>query len=528
MDDTEQNSDKVAVAENAEMHEDTSTSTSSSSSDDNPSDSEYIPSEDAHDKDDGSEEDDDGSEDDEESEDVKAKEAQQPQHQLVFYVSAGGGAAPMNCNGSIVRRRNNKRQKVSPEEEEFIQYLDEEEWSYWEKLNGNDKQKILSSSKAVSKCESSDAVMMPLKFRILQSPMDFAIKRMLLGKLDNFKHMREGSSEYTKLRGWLNSVSRIPLGMYRNFPVQSSDSQDVIATFIQSARQKLDDTVYGHTEVKDQIMRIIAQWISNPSSKGHCIGLQGEAGVGKTKIIKDGVTKALDLPFGFIALGGASDGSFLEGHGFTYEGSTYGKIADILMKSGCMNPIIFFDELDKVSTSSRGEEIIGILTHLTDPSQNDRFCDRYFSEIDLDLSKALLIFSYNDETAINPILKDRMITINVPGYSKEEKIKIAKHYLLPDILVEHNFNSDDITIKDDVLENIVESVGNGIGGEKSGVRDLKRALESIVSWINMHRYLPDKNTGSIVNLPVEITSNHVDKYMKVPKKDECPISHMYL
>ena len=121
-------------------------------------------------------------------------------------------------------------------------------------------------------------------------------------------------------------------------------------------------------------------------------------------------------------MGGATDSSFLEGHSYTYEGSNWGKIVDILIQSKCMNPVIYFDELDKISGTPKGEEIIGILTHLTDTTQNSQFHDKYFSSLDFDLSKALFIFSYNDEDKINPILRDRMYRIETKGYKKKDKI----------------------------------------------------------------------------------------------------------
>ena len=139
-------------------------------------------------------------------------------------------------------------------------------------------------------------------------------------------------------------------------------------------------------------------WINGKES-GYCLGFEGPPGVGKTSLAKKGLANCLkdenneSRPFAFIAIGGSSNGSTLEGHNYTYVGSQWGKIVDILVQSKCMNPVIYFDELDKVSDTPKGEEIIGILTHLTDTSQNDKFHDKYFSEIEFDLSKVLFIFS---------------------------------------------------------------------------------------------------------------------------------------
>jgi ATP-dependent Lon protease len=482
------------------------------------------------DKEDDDEADDDDDADDEEEEDDEEEdeEADEEEGEIDLPASmngqgAGAGQIVVYLSAappSAAHRR--KRQKLENNEETFVNKLNNTEWQYWDTLSQDVKKDMLSASNIVQSTASRETV--PLRFRILQSNMDPNTKRIVLSKIDHFNAMREGSGEYNKLRGWLNAVSRLPLGIYKEMPVKPSDPHENIVQFIQSARNILDETVYGHTEVKDHIMRIMAQWVSNPSSKGHVIGLQGLPGVGKTLIVKSGIAKALNLPFAFVALGGASDGSFLEGHGFTYEGSTYGKIADILMKAGTLNPVIFFDELDKVSTSSRGEEIIGILTHLTDPSQNERFCDRYFSELELDLSKALIIFSYNDESLINPILKDRMITINVPGYTKTERLVIARDYLLPEILAQYNLKAEDVVIDNSVLQTIVHAMPS----DRCGVRNLKRALESIVSWMNMNRFMPDKQSGKLVTLPIKITEQEVEKYMKVDTNETCPLDYMYI
>ena len=175
----------------------------------------------------------------------------------------------------------------------------------------------------------------------------------------------------------------------------------------------LDKSVYGHTKAKRQIERVIGQWITGEQS-GYCFGFEGPPGVGKTSLARKGLSNCLKdkdgttRPFSFIALGGSSNGSTLSGHNYTYVGSTWGRIVDILMEQKCMNPIIFIDELDKVSRTENGKEIIGILTHLIDPTQNEGFQDKYFNGIDIDMSKALFIFSYNDVSSIDRILLDRI------------------------------------------------------------------------------------------------------------------------
>ena len=221
----------------------------------------------------------------------------------------------------------------------------------------------------------------------------------------------------------------------------------------------------------------------NPKAVGTAIAIKGPMGTGKTTLVKEGISKILGREFAFIALGGATDSSFLEGHSYTYEGSSWGQIVEILIKCKSMNPVIYFDELDKISDTPKGEEIAGILTHLTDTSQNSEFQDKYFSEIKFDLSKCLFIFSYNDESKINPILRDRMYRITTEGYDGKQKGVIAKDYLLPKIREQIKFEEKDILIDDEVINYIVENYTQ----KEKGVRNLKRCLEIIYTKLNLYR-----------------------------------------
>jgi endopeptidase La len=276
--------------------------------------------------------------------------------------------------------------------------------------------------------------------------------------------------------------------------------------YLENVRTILNESVYGQEETKLQLERLIAQWM-NGKMDGFVFGFQGPPGVGKTTIAKKGIAKCfLDedgnpRPFGFLPLGGSSNGASLEGHSYTYLGSTWGRIVDILMETKCMNPIIYIDEVDKVSMTEHGREIIGILTHLTDFSQNNEFYDRYFSGIKIDLSKVLFIFSYNDSNALDRILRDRITEINVKPLSLNEKIHIVRNYALPEILDTVGYKKDDITLSDEVVRYIIQNYTN-----EAGVRKLREKLFEIVREINLKRIV-----DGIIQLPFVVSQDYVSE-----------------
>lgn len=282
-----------------------------------------------------------------------------------------------------------------------------------------------------------------------------------------------------------------------------------INTAIMDNSKILDDAVYGHFEAKRAIERVIGQWMSGNLS-GYCFGFEGPPGVGKTTLAKRGLAKCLKdhdgvaRPFSFIAIGGTSNGSTLEGHNYTYVGSTWGKIVDILMETKCMNPIIFIDELDKVSKTEHGKEIIGILTHLVDQTQNDEFQDKYFNGINLDLSKVLFIFSYNDVDSIDRILLDRIHRIKFGHLTIEDKVTISKTFLIPELLERIGMSSTILTISDTIIKNIITHYTN-----ESGVRKLKELLYEIIGELNLEIF------SGVRKIPIELTFNEIKtKYLK--------------
>lgn len=405
--------------------------------------------------------------------------------------------------------KNSKKRKVS-DSKSFIDTLNQEEYLYYTTLEPDQQKSIRTRYECIY---NNFKFKEPLKFKILSTKIDDYSKNIALSKLNMLNNMDDCSqSEYFKNKKWIDTFCDIPFGVYKKL---STNNIENVPEYLEKTQHILDNKIYGHNDAKHQIMRIIGQWISNPLQKGNVIGIHGNPGVGKTTLVKDGLANILEIPFVSIPLGGTSDSSYLVGHSYTYEGSSCGKIIDIVIQSKCMNPIIYFDELDKVSDSARGEEIYNTLIHLTDPSQNYEFKDKYFSEINFDLSSALIIFTFNDIHKINPILLDRMITIQTKDYSLSDKIKIANKFLIPRVFNDFNINIENM-FTNDIITYIIKIIPN-----EHGVRNLKRAIENIISNINLHNLTNEKKVTSL-------DIHQVNSYLSIHRNPmETSLHHLY-
>tara|TARA_Y100000748_G_scaffold303971_1_gene311088 strand:- start:1386 stop:3302 length:1917 start_codon:yes stop_codon:yes gene_type:complete len=362
----------------------------------------------------------------------------------------------------------------------------------------------------------------PYRLQILDSTIPAQYKACAIKKLTALKSMEVGSGEYHKLQTWVDTFMQIPFGVYNKIPVSLVSSSEVeIHTFMNDSITLLNNTMYGMDDVKLQIMQLIGQWVANPDSMGSAIAIKGPPGTGKTTLVKEGISKILNRYFAHVPLGGNSDGCDFIGHSSTYEGSKHGLFVDILIRGKSMNPCILFDELDKLSETAKGGEIKGILTHLTDSTQNDKFCDKYFSEVEFNLSKGLYFFTYNDESKIDPILKDRMYILETKGYSNKEKLIIAKDYLLKTIRQQVNIMDSDVVLEDDIITYMIENYTK----EEKGVRNLKRCLEILYTKLNLLRLMGHvKNLKTkmpkIIEFPVTITKELLEKLIVKKQQDD--------
>lgn len=397
--------------------------------------------------------------------------------------------------------------KKSSSDEKVLLDLDDEEQKYFDELPRGKQKKLKRQMNELSTLVLNGDK--PPKFRVLELPVSDNVKATVIKKLDMLKEMGPDSGESYKLRTWVDGFLRIPFGTHVPLPVSLDAGAKKCADFLADTRKTLDSAVYGMNGAKTQIMQVLAQWISNPESVGNVIALKGPMGIGKTSFARNGVSAALKRPFQFFSLGGATDSATFVGHSYTYEGAVWGRIVDSIMNARCMNPVMYFDELDKISTTPHGEEIVNMLIHMTDRSQNTQFHDRYFAGVDLDLSQCMFVFSFNDESKVHPILRDRMQVISCSGYSADEKKIIVTQYVWPQI-VERFKMTNDLKITEEAVKFMISEYS----AEEEGVRNLIRAVETLVMRINLLRIADEETSKSYpfnmkIQLPMNITSDNV-------------------
>ena len=338
-----------------------------------------------------------------------------------------------------------------------------------------------------------------LKDRINNSTLPEDYKKMALDK--ELSISNNFSSSASKDKEWVESLLKIPFNKYSNLVVsKKSNTVQEIRDFFVNAVKDMDDVSYGMDTVKEEILDCISQMIStNSECMPRVLCIQGSQGCGKTSFIRGGLAKILNRPFKQINMGGLTDSSFLLGHEQTYVGSRAGMIVNSLIETKVMNPIIFMDEVDKISTSEKGIDIQSVLIHLTDPVQNSDFQDKYFPGVNIDLSKVLFIFSCNDDTKLSPILKDRLNIIRVKNPTVNDKIIIGKQYLLKELCPNIGIDLSKIILEEETVKFIVTNYCK----DDVGLRGLKKCIESVLMKINSALYNPLTKYKTLKNISLE-------------------------
>lgn len=307
------------------------------------------------------------------------------------------------------------------------------------------------------------------------------------------------SEEYMKCIHWIDTVLTIP--------TKCQTINGNITDILFNIHKYLNESIYGLNNVKEKIMELMCgNLLSKGMSDGKILCLIGPPGVGKTSIAHS-ISKALNMPFDDIAFGSITDPNMLVGHSFTYIGATPGLFTKSLIKSKQLNSVILLDEIDKIKETN----ILSILYHVLDKSQNNSFKDMYIPEIPLDLSKIIFICSGNDVNDLDPILKDRLCIVNISGYDINDKIKISKNFIIPKLLMELKFDNNEIIYDDSLLKYIIDKTEF-----QPGMRSIERKLRELYERLALLKYSKNINYSFLIKnikFPLTLTTNIIDKLL---------------
>lgn len=328
---------------------------------------------------------------------------------------------------------------------------------------------------------------LPLRFRLLESPMPASAKKVALARATQMQRMGPYSGDAVKMQTWMDKLLSIPFGRYSERPDVSE-----APTLLRRLQETMDQCVHGLAPVKRWILQAVAQWISSPGAKGLVLGIQGPPGVGKTSLVR-GIASTLGRPFQTLNMGGYRDSACLTGHDMTYVGSTPGALAEALVQAGRMDPVLYFDEVDKIGQGGHGgqggEDIAGVLVHLTDEMQNHDFQDRYFGPgIPLDFSRCIFIFSFNHLDQVDPVLRNRMTVVQIPALQTSDKVEIAMRYLWPSLCKELALSPETVPVP---VKEVVQHILEKHCPPETGVRVLKSRLRMLLQAHQMARLLED-------------------------------------
>jgi ATP-dependent Lon protease len=312
--------------------------------------------------------------------------------------------------------------------------------------------------------DNADAEEFESKIEEAKMPAD--VEKVAFKQLTRLRQMQPSSAEYTVTRTYLEWLVDLPWAKTTEDKLEIGKVRDV-----------LNEDHYDLEKVKKRILEYMAVLKLNASKKGPILCLAGPPGVGKTSLGKS-IARAIGRSFVRISLGGVRDEAEVRGHRRTYVGSLPGRVIQALKRAGTNNPVIVLDEIDKLGSDFRGDPSAALLEVL-DPEQNHTFSDHYL-EVSFDLSRVMFIATANTIDPIPPALRDRLEILELPGYTRQEKLAISRRFLIPKQIEEHGLvaNDFDLQFTDDAVMTIIDSYTR-----EAGVRNLQREISAVIRGV---------------------------------------------
>jgi ATP-dependent Lon protease len=323
------------------------------------------------------------------------------------------------------------------------------------------RERLHQIQKELGETDGSKGELAELKAQIKDAGMPPEIEEVALRELNRLERMPEQAAEYSMTRTYLEWLLAMP---WSKLDTEQLD--------IERARKILDEDHYGLAKIKRRILEFLAVRKLNPEGRSPILCFVGPPGVGKTSLGQS-IAKAIGLKFGRVSLGGVHDEAEIRGHRRTYIGALPGNIVQAIRKAGRRNPVLMLDEVDKLSASYQGDPFSALLEVL-DPEQNNSFRDNYLG-VPFDLSKVLFIGTANVLDSIPAPLRDRMEIIELTGYTEEEKLQIARRYLLKRQLQANGLTAEQVQVSDEALRRVITDYTR-----EAGVRNLERQIGALL------------------------------------------------
>lgn len=358
----------------------------------------------------------------------------------------------------------------------------------------------LESQEEVARLEAEEASMkgaavvfhVDLKRKIFELDADPAVKSRIYEMYTEMISSGVSDSKYSDLKEKIVWAIKLP---HRKTlpPFMDISTPEGIRRYCAEVYKRLDSEIYGMKQAKERVVLTVNNRIYNTNSRA-LLALKGKPGVGKTKLAKT-IAKAVGLPFDKISLGGAIDSTLFKGSDSHWSGSSPSMLLQILSRVKYSSCVVLLDEIDKLGATEHGIAVQHALLHVLDPSQHKEFQDTFLSEFPHDISNIWFIPAMNDDSKLDPALKDRLDIVEVPPYTREDMVQIIKKHTLPETLIDKGIKPEDVTISDDAARALLNSLGREV--ENSGMRPVERAINDIASKLNLLRSFQSADDTSI-------------------------------